>query len=66
MSARWSVGEEGGVCQVVRCPWEASRLPVKVTLPCGLMLELVACPSHMDAVLDEFDRLIELGEEPVE
>jgi hypothetical protein len=41
-------------------------LPVQVTLACGLMLELVACPNHMDGLLDEFDRLIEVGDEPVE
>jgi hypothetical protein len=66
MSARTSVGDGGGVCQVVSCAWEASRLPVQVTLACGLMVELVACPSHMDALLDEFDGLIAVGEEPVE
>jgi hypothetical protein len=51
---------------VVSCAWEASRLPVQITLACGLMLELVACPSHMDALLDELERLIEVGKEPVE
>lgn len=66
MFARSSVGEGAGVCQVVSCPWEASRLPVQVTLACGLMLELIACPSHMDALLEEFDGLIEVGEEDVE
>jgi hypothetical protein len=66
VSARSSLGEGGGVCQVVSCPWEASRLPVQVTLACGLMLELVACPSHVDALLDELDGLIEVGQEPVE
>ncbi len=66
MCAMTSVGEAGGVCQVVRCSWEASRLPVQVTLTCGLMLELVACPSHMDALIDQFDGLIEAGEDPVE
>jgi len=39
---------------------------VQVTLACGLMLELIACPSHMDALLEEFDGLIEVGEEDVE
>jgi hypothetical protein len=65
VSARTSVGEGGEVCQVVSCPWEASRLSVQVTLACGLMLELSACPSHMDALLDEFDGLIKVGEETV-
>jgi hypothetical protein len=65
MSAMTSVGEVGGTCQVVRCGWEASKLPVEVTLASGLVLELVACPSHAERLLQEFDSMLLSDEERV-
>jgi hypothetical protein len=65
MRARSSVGEGGGVCQVVSCSCEASRLPVEVTLASGLVLELAACPNHAERVFEEFDTLLVGDEEGV-
>jgi hypothetical protein len=65
MSARTSVGEGGGGCQVVSCGCEASKLPVEVTLASGLMLELAACPNHADRLAEEFDSLLVGYEERV-
>jgi hypothetical protein len=62
MNARISVGEGAGVCQVVSCRCEASKLPVEVTLASGLMLELTACPNHAERLAEEFDCLL-LGDE---
>jgi hypothetical protein len=62
MSARTSVGEGGGACQVVSCGCEASKLRVEVTLASGLMLELAACPNHADRLVAEFDILL-IGDE---
>jgi hypothetical protein len=53
MSARSSVGEGGGVCQLVRFRCEASRLPIEVMLASGLVLELEACPNHAERLLEE-------------
>jgi hypothetical protein len=65
VSARTSVGEDGGVCLVASCRGEASRLPVEVTLASGLMLELRACPIHADRLVEEFDSLLAADEERV-
>ena len=62
MRGRTSVGEGGAVCQVIGCRCEASKLPVELTLPNGLMLELAACPSHADRLVEEFHSLL-VGEE---
>jgi hypothetical protein len=65
MRARTSVGEDGGVCEVVSCQCEASRLPVEVTLPSGLTLEVAACPNHAERLVEEFDALLMADEERV-
>jgi hypothetical protein len=65
MTARTSVGECAGVCQVVSCRCEASMLGVEVTLASGLMLELAACPNHADRLVKEFDSLLVGDEERV-
>ncbi len=65
MSARSSVNGGGGVCQVVSCACEASKLPVEVILANGLSLELVACPDHAQTLVHEFDRLLVGDEERV-
>jgi hypothetical protein len=48
---------------VVSCACEASKLPVEVTLASGLALELAACPSHADRLVEEFDTLLVVDEE---
>jgi hypothetical protein len=65
MRASSSVGEGGGLCQVVSCGYEASRLQVEVTLPSGLMLELAACMDHAERLVEEFDSLLVGNEERV-
>ena len=65
MSARTSVGEGGGVCQVVSCGCMASNLSVEVTLASGLMLKVAACPIHADRLVEELDSLVVGDEEQV-
>ncbi|MBJ7599590.1 hypothetical protein [Candidatus Nephthysia bennettiae] len=50
---------------MVSCSCEASKLPVEVTLPCGLVLELAACPNHAEGLFEEFDSLLMGDEERV-
>jgi hypothetical protein len=41
----------------------AAVLPAELTLVSGLILELEACPTHVDILLDEFDDLLKRAEE---
>ena len=65
MSARTSVWDGRGACQVVNCGGEASKLGVEVTLTSGLMLEVAACPNHAERLVEEFESLLAAAEEQV-